>query len=308
MTELEKDIQRVLELVAIDKKPSSSVKQKVLEQPKPRKLWRNLGLPMVAVLSLILVVSTGIILSSKNIHETGINHPELIAGAIPQTQQSEIKRPAANRAGAAPMPFTHPIEIVAESYPVHPNQTFTIQPQDKSWNGKEVKLYYQEETQSNDQEVLYQKVLPPNALYLGSTVIDQGKWSFQWQAPGEVQTKGYNGYIVIAQSDEGTLSATRLTTLLYDKLEITPSAVKVGQKVELRGTGFPVGDIRIDVLQRNSGFQTTIGSVQSYDGSFNYSFEVTPKNHITPGNYQVQIVYTIPGTARAAVFVNLKVE
>jgi len=145
MTELEKDIQRILGLVAIDKKPSSSAKQKVLEQPKSRKRWWNLELPMamVAVLSLVLVVSTGIILPSKNIHETGIIPPKLANGAFPQTQLSESKVPLAAR--PTPMPFTHPIDIVAESYPVHPNQTFTIQPQDKSWNGKGVKLYYLEE-------------------------------------------------------------------------------------------------------------------------------------------------------------------
>ncbi len=305
MTELEQDIQRVLELVVIDKKPSSSVKQKVLEQPKPRKLWRNFGLPMVAVLSLILVVSTGIILYSKN------------GGALPRILLSESKSPI-------PTPFTHLIDIVAESYPVHPDQTFTIQPKDKSWNGKEVKIYYLEETESTDLAVLHQKVLPSNAQYIGSAVIDQGKWSFQWKAPSKVQPQGYNNFLVVAQSDEGTLSAVRLGTLLYDKLEVTPSTVKVGQKVELRGAGFPVGDIRVDVLQRNTAFQTTkgssqdyygdfnfqttIGSVHSYDGSFNYSIEVTPKNHITPGNYQVIIYFAMPGTVGEAVRVNLKVE
>ena len=305
MNEVEKDIQRVLELVTIDKKPSSSVKRKVLEQPKSRKLWWNLELPMVAVLSLILVVSTGIILHLKNTPEAEINPLKIAAGILPQTQLPVSK-------GPAPMPFTHPIEIVAESYPVHPNQTFTIQPKDKSWNGKEVKLYCIEETQSNDQEVLYHKVLPPNALYIGSTVIDQEKWSFQWKAPVEVGPKGDNGFLVVVQSDEGTLSAVRLATFSYDKLEITPSTVKVGQKIELRGAGFPVGDIRVDLIKEENGsteFQTNIGSLHSYDGTFNYSF--TPKingNQITPGTYQVLIVFPIPGTAREAVRVNLKVE
>lgn len=335
MTELEKDIQRVLGLVAIDKKPSHSVKQKVLEQSKPRKLWRKLELPMVAVLSLILVVSTGIILHLKNTPETEINRPKLVGGAIPQAQQSVSKGPDAGRPAA--IPFTHPIKIVSESYPVHPNQTFTIQPKEKSWNGKEVKLYYMEETESADSAVFYQKVLPSNAEYIGSAVIDQGKWSFQWKVPSKVRPKGYNDFLVIAQSDEGTLSATRLATLLYDKLEITPSTVKVGQIIELRGAGFPVGDtlcnryfqsipyppmpngtgdirgigdIRIDLLQRTSGFQTNIGSLHIYDGSFNYSFKTPMINgkQIAPGTYEVLLVFALPGTAGQTVSFYLTVE
>lgn len=317
MTEQEQDNQRVLELVAIDKKPSTFVKKKVLESPKQRKRWRNLELPLVAVLCLILVVSTGMILYLRNKPETEINQPRLIEGVIPQTQQSETKGPILFRGPRpAPVPFTHPIEIAAESYPVHPNQTLTIQTKDKSWNGKGVKIYFLEETESSDQEVLYQKVLPVNAQYIGSAVIDQGKWSFQWKAPRQLKSKGYNDFIVIAQSDEGNLSAKRLSTLLYDKLEITPSTVKVGQKVELRGAGFPVGDIRIDVVQKNENdgttwWDTTIGSVHCYDGSFNFSFEVTPKingNQITPGIYEVLTVFDFPGTAGESVTVKLNVE
>ena len=335
MTELEQDIKRVLELVATNKKPSHSVKMKVLEQSKPRKVWRNLELPMVAILSLFLVVSTGIILHSKNIPETKINGPKLVGGALPQTQQSASKGFGAGRPAA--MPFTHPIEIVAESYPVHPNQTFTIQSKEKSWNGKEVKLYCVEETESNDLTVFYQKVLPSNAQYIGSAVIDQGKWSFQWKAPNKVQPRTYNSFLVIAQSDEGTLSATSFTTILYDKLEVTPSIVKVGQIIEVKGTGFPVGDtfcnrylqsipyppmpsgtgrimgigdIGVDLLQRTIGFQTNIGSLHISDGSFDYSFKISKINgkQITPGIYEVLILFALPGTAGQTVSVYLTVE
>ena len=118
---------------------------------------------MVTVLSIIIVVSTGIIMEYKNTPETEITRPKLVGGAIPQAQQSVSKGSEAGR--PASIPFTHPIKIVSESYPVHPDQAFTIQPKEKSWNGKEVKLYCMEETESNDFAVFYKKVLPSNAEY-----------------------------------------------------------------------------------------------------------------------------------------------
>jgi hypothetical protein len=283
MNNLEKDIQHVLELVTIDKNPSPSVKQKVMEQPSRSKLWYKIGLPILAVLSIILIANTGLIL-----HLT----------------QSNLQS-----RGPAPISFTYPINIVATSCPVHPDQVLAIQPKENNWSGKEIKLYYLDKTDASDSEVFFQKVLPSNAKYIGSTVIEKGKWSFQWKAPNNLKPNGNNNFIVIAKSDEGTLSAVNLPTLLYDKLEVNPSTVKAGQKVELKGVGFPVGDIRVDLYKEENGFQTHLGSIHSYNGSFNFSF--TPKingSQITPGTYEVTIIFAMPGTAGWAVSTYLTVK
>lgn len=104
-------------------------------------------------------------------------------------------------------------------------------------------------------------------------------------------------------------------TIKYSNLELIPSSVKIGQKIELKGSGFPDGDLRIDLLRSGdsvgSAFQTTIGNTNIINGSFSYSFVLSDKvngNVIEPGLYKVQAVIFPPYKQMEGVFVNLTVQ
>lgn len=284
---------------------------------KPRRtIWKwAYGIVVVSTL-LIAIISTNQDWRNSILHEINSNGKNVVIfqPVNGKVSQNESNKYPAMAARSIPIPFAYPIETVAESYPVHPGQVLTIQPKGKDWNGQNVKLYYLPETDSNEDQLLYKKVLPQNAQYIGETAIKAGKWSFQWQAPSQ-QNGGYGSFLIAALSNNGIVSGTRLTTLNYNNFELTPSSVQIGQKVELKGSGFPTGDVRIDLLQNRdsvgTAFQTTIGTTYIANGSFDYSFVLSPQvngNVIRPGVYEVQAVVIRPNQQREGVFVNLTVH
>jgi hypothetical protein len=223
--------------------------------------------------------------------------------------------------------FDHPIEVQAESYPAHPGQIVTIQPANKQWTGKNVKLYYSKTADvSERRSLMNKKTLPSDAKWVGTSPIDQGKWSFAWQVPTEPspnQTPSYpfGGFLVIAESDDGTLSAVYVSTLLYGEIALSSSTVKVGEPIQLNGSGF-IKNSKVEILlQRNgtqqNGVQSTppiavkLGAVSASDGAFSYTIKLPSESNgipITPGKYEINVHIVHPGQINQAVKMDLTVR
>lgn len=292
---------------------SKKIKSQEISSKQPQKLItkkRAYGLVAVAA---IFAVITLVGPSAKNLMLKQSNNE------IAFQSEKNVLTPKGSSANtvtqeAAPQPFSYPITIVSSSYPVHRNQTFNIVSNGKEWGGQKVKLYYLSDTDTNHTELLYKKVLPSSAQYIGETPINSGKWSFKWQSPSS-QNEGYGSFIIAALSNDGILSATTVETLRYNNLDLTPSTAQIGQKIDIRGSGFASGDVRIDLLRNgaNGGydFQTTVGTTHITDGSFDYSFTLPKQvngNVITSGSYKVEAVIIRPNQARQGIFIDLTVQ
>ncbi|MDP4094324.1 MAG: hypothetical protein Q8920_13290 [Bacillota bacterium] len=312
----------------------SRLKEKVLKRLKfdevenvplriDSKIWKKRTYWIIAASLLVALIVIGTMDSRNSMlsgtsHKSGNNNFSKNEQArIDSTTKGKVDSNndlIPGRAKPAPLPYSFPIEIATESYPVHPNQILTIKPKGQEWNGDKVKLYYVPETELSEDQLLYKKALPEDAQYIGETSIADGKWSFEWQAPSLQKDGRYGSFLIAALADDGTLSCTRLETLVYDKLELSPSTVKIGQKVELSGTGFPNGDVRIDILKNSDDkgtvLQATIGMLHSTKDSFSFSFELSPEINgyvIKSGLYQIQAVIIPKDQPREGVFVNLNV-
>jgi hypothetical protein len=240
--------------------------------------------------------------------------------------QQNLTVPPSNT-GSASIPaeafsFDYPIKVQAESYPAHPGQTVTIQPANKHWTGKNVKLYYSKTSDVSElRSLINKKILPSDAKWIGTSPIDQGKWSFEWQVPTEPspnQTPSYpfGGFLVIAESDDGTLSAVSVSTLLYGEIALSSSTVKVGEPIQLSGSGF-IKNSHVEIgLQRN-GTQTTpgiavkLGAASASEGSFSYTIKLPSESNgipITPGEYEVNVIIVHPSQINQAVKMDLTVK
>lgn len=190
-----------------------------------------------------------------------------------------------------PAPFKYPIVVKSNVNPVSSNHPFIIEPKDENWTGKKLKVYYIPESVDNQIILVYKKVLPSEAKLLGTTDINQGKWSFQCEIPKQKSGNERNGFYIAVQNDEGILSGTRVDCLNYDKFQVYPENPQVGQNIECVISGITKGYKAKFILH---GFSSTAEQVieksdfmQEADGKISSSFTLSP-DKVTPGQYKIE--------------------
>lgn len=217
---------------------------------------------------------------------------------------------------SAPSEFAYPLQVKSETYPVHPNQTIIIQPRGRTWTGEKVELYYISDIDTNRNELLYRKVLPSNVQHIGTASIHNGEWSFQWKVPENVNSDSFGSFLIAAQSDIGTLSGIRVDTLSYNKLELSSTAVRIGEQAQLSGAGFPLNsDVKIELIKdeslKSDNVIVSLGYIHVANGSFTFPFSLSKEmsgHQISPGPYKIQLIIMPPNQQREGVTVNLVVK
>ena len=192
--------------------------------------------------------------------------------------------------GPAPMPFKYPVEIKSDSYPLHSNEEFTIQSQDKGWKGSSASIYYLESNESNNNDLIYKHILPQNNRLIGKAEIKQGQFKFKWQVPKDSIKNFYIGI----KSDKGIVSGVMVETLPYNGFEISPKDVSIGQMINYNITGFPKGcTLEVYLQQVNTSTTiSTLGIFKNTNGSVASSFKLSKSigdTKIKPGQYEIQV-------------------
>lgn len=209
-------------------------------------------------------------------------------------QPKATEQPVVHRSGPAPLAFDYPIEVKADSYPLHAQEEFIIQPKDKAWEGSLLNIYYVE---ANLNELFYKHLLPSDNKLLGNVEINGGQWSFKWQAPEEVNKDGYANFYIAVKSDLGVVSGTPVETLPYGKFTISPVSAAVGQKIQYSIEGFQKGctmEVYLIQVKPNIVPGETIGTLGTFkktNGSISSTFTLSEEiegHKITPGQYIIQ--------------------
>jgi hypothetical protein len=137
-----------------------------------------------------------------------------------ETPQKQVASAASNEGKVqnarnlpAPQPFEYPIEIKSDTRPISSNHSFVIEPKDKTWTGKNLKVYYIPANKDNQIDLQYKKILPSAAVLLGTTAINEGKWSYDCRVPAQNAGFRTNIFYIAVINDEGILSGTLVESL-----------------------------------------------------------------------------------------------
>lgn len=216
-----------------------------------------------------------------------------------ETTQKQIAS-AANNEGIplnaklpVPRPFKYPIEIKSDTYPISSNHSFVIEPKDKTWPGKNLKVYYIPGSGDNQYDLEYKKVLPSDAVLLGTTVINQGKWSYNCRVPAQNAGFRTNIFYIAVLNDEGILSGINVESLNYDKFEIYPKNPRKGeQTIQYRISGLPAGyKAMLSLYKFNPTpweLVTKSDFIEVKDGEISSSFKFS-KSTVTAGEYRIEV-------------------